>query len=42
MWNDILVRQVAKEVLGESRGDELYVKGSWWWKEKVQKAIKAK
>ena len=34
------VRKVASEVFGVSRGGKHEVKDTWWWNDKVQKAIK--
>ena len=36
------IRKVAKEVLGESRGKGPPGRKTWWWSEKVQKAIRTK
>ncbi|GJM89080.1 hypothetical protein PR202_ga05678 [Eleusine coracana subsp. coracana] len=36
------VRKVASEVFGVSRGDKQEAKDTWWWNDKVQRAIKEK
>jgi hypothetical protein len=36
------VRKVALEVFGVSRGGKQEVKGTWWWNDEVQRAIKKK
>ncbi|KAG2556553.1 hypothetical protein PVAP13_8NG202201 [Panicum virgatum] len=36
------VRKVALEVLGVSRGGKQEGKGTWWWNDEVQRAIKGK
>ena len=36
------IKNVAKEVLEESKGVRSLGKGTWWWNEKVQAAIKLK
>ena len=44
MWLKIAtcVRKVASEVLGVSRGGKQEGKDTWWWNDKVQRAIKEK
>ena len=44
MWNEmtVMVRKVAKEILGESKGIIRSDKETWWWNEKVQEKIKFK
>ena len=36
------IRNITKEVLGESKGFGLKDKESWWWNENVQEEIKYK
>jgi hypothetical protein len=36
------IRKVASEEFGVTKGDKREAKEIWWWKEKVQKAIKEK
>ena len=36
------VRKVASEVFGMSRGGKQVGKGTWWWNNEVQRAIKEK
>ena len=44
MWNMATkcIKNVAKEVLGESKGIRLLEKETWWWNEEVQAVIKLK
>jgi Reverse transcriptase (RNA-dependent DNA polymerase) len=44
MWNKMssCIQRVAKEVLGESRGNGPPTKETWWWNDEVQGAIKRK
>ena len=34
------IRKVAREVLGVTKGKKPEAKGTWWWNEDVQRAIK--
>ena len=36
------IKNIAKEVLGESKEIEILEKVTWWWNEQVQAAIKLK
>jgi hypothetical protein len=36
------IRKVALEEFRVTKGDKCETKETWWWKEKVQKAIKEK
>jgi hypothetical protein len=36
------IRKVASKELGVTNGGKCEAKGTWWWNEKVQKAIKEK
>ena len=36
------VRKVASDVFGMSRGGKQEGKGTWWWNDEVQRAIKEK
>ncbi|XP_058010139.1 uncharacterized protein LOC131183380 [Hevea brasiliensis] len=44
MWIQMAskIREVARKVLGESKGHEPPSKERWWWNEEVQKAVKRK
>ena len=44
MWEKMAtnIRKVASEVCGVTKGSEDEAKDTWWWTEKVQKAIKEK
>ncbi|XP_042487419.1 uncharacterized protein LOC122067642 [Macadamia integrifolia] len=44
MWSKMTtcIKNVAKEVLGESRGTRHDLKKTWWWGEEIQKSIKHK
>jgi len=44
MWEDMssVIRKVAKEICGESRGGRLDSRETWWWNDEVQQAIKTK
>ena len=44
MWNEMnsCIQRVAKEVLGESRGNGPSTKEIWWWNDEVQGAIRKK
>ena len=44
IWDKVTkcIKNVAKEVLGESKEKEPLEKETWWWNEKVQAAIKLK
>jgi hypothetical protein len=34
------IQKVARDVLGVIKGKNLEAKGTWWWNEHVQRAIK--
>ena len=38
----VMVRKVAKEILGESKGIIRSDKETWWWNNNVQEKIKFK
>ena len=40
MWDTATkcIKNIAKEVLGESKGIEILGKETWWWNEQVQAA----
>ena len=42
MWKEMstCIQRVAREVLGESKGNGGQAKETWWWNEEVQEAIK--
>jgi hypothetical protein len=44
MWMKMVtcIRKVALEELGVTKGGKYETKETWWWNEKVQKAIKEK
>ena len=44
MWNMATkcIKNIAKDVLGESKGIGILGKETWWWNEQVQAAIKLK
>ena len=44
MWEKMTtnIRKVASEVCGVTKGSEGEAKNTWWWNEKVQRAIKKK
>jgi hypothetical protein len=44
MWMNIsiYIRKVASEEFRVTKGDKRETKETWWWNEKVQKAIKEK
>jgi hypothetical protein len=44
MWKKMItcIRKLASEELGVTKGNKREAKETWWWNEKVQKAIKKK
>ena len=42
MWMTTCIRKVASEEFGVTKGGKREAKETWWWNEKVQKAIKEK
>jgi hypothetical protein len=42
MWMTTCIRKVASEEFGVTKGGKREDKETWWWNEKVQKAIKEK
>jgi hypothetical protein len=42
MWMTTCIRKVALEEFRVTKGDKREAKETWWWNEKVQKAIKEK
>ena len=44
MWDMVTkcIKNIAKKVLGESKGIGILGKKTWWWNEQVQAAIKLK
>jgi hypothetical protein len=44
MWMKMstCIKKVASEEFGVTKGDKRETKETWWWNEKVQKAIKEK
>jgi hypothetical protein len=42
MWMTTCIIKVALEEFRVTKGDKREAKETWWWNEKVQKAIKEK
>ena len=44
MWNNVIncIKNVAKQLLGESKGKRNVERETWWWSEEIQNTIRAK
>ncbi|CAH0724159.1 unnamed protein product, partial [Brenthis ino] len=43
-WNEMAnyIREIAREVFGETKGKGTIDRDTWWWSEEVQRALKEK